>query len=117
MPRILLVEDDPDVHLMVEHVLIEDGYEVDATRTVASASGLLNARTYDLVLADGRLPDGTGMMLADEARTKGVPALIMTAYAFILEELAADRDKYTVLLKPVRPHEILTAVTRALGTA
>ena len=34
MPRILLVEDERDVRLIIEHVLIDAGYEVDTAETM-----------------------------------------------------------------------------------
>ena len=117
MSRILLVEDDADVRPVVEHVLVSEGYEVDAAENLKDGVALLNSRHYDLVLTDGRLPDGTGMALADLAEPKGIPALILTGYAFILRELAADPGKYRVLLKPLRPAEITVAVANALRGA
>jgi DNA-binding NtrC family response regulator len=115
MPRILLVEDDTDVRLVLEHVLLDDGYDVDAAATVEGGRELLGSRDYDLVLTDGRLPDGTGMALADKAEERRIPSLILTGYAFILRELAADPTKYRVLLKPLRPAEILKAVADVLA--
>lgn len=117
MARILLAEDDADVLVVVEHVLLDGGHEVDTASNVESARTLLASREYDLLLSDGRLPDGTGMELADVAQAKGTPALILTGYAFILRELAADPTRYKVLLKPLRPAEILQAVDDALRPA
>ena len=114
MARILLAEDDADVRVVVEHVLLDGGHDVDSVPNLESAQQLLLSRNYDLVLSDGRLPDGTGMELADAAKGKGIPALILTGYAFILRELAADPTRYKVLLKPLRPVEILQAVADAL---
>ena len=114
MPRILVVEDDNDVRLLWEHVLLEADYEVDVTGTVEGGCELIGCRDYDLIVADGRLHDGTGMMVADTAREKGVPALIVTGYGFIYDELRGDPPGYGVLLKPIRPSELLEAVARAL---
>jgi len=116
MPRILVVEDDPDVRLFLEHVLLDAGYEVGVAENVKGGCELLDEVRYDLVLTDGRLPDGTGMAVADAAKEKGIPALILTGYAFILRELAgADPGKYRVLLKPMRAEEIKAAVADALA--
>ena len=71
MSRILLVEDEYNVRVLLEHVLIDAGYEVDSAATVAEAKSLLDSVRYDLLLADGRLPDGTGMTLADQAEESG----------------------------------------------
>lgn len=112
MARILLLEDDKDVRVLAEHVLIADRYEVDPAGTIAAARTLLRDRHYDLLLADAILPDGTGLELAAEAKQRGTPVIIMTAYGFRLakEELA----RFEVLLKPVRPAELLDAVEQAL---
>ncbi len=79
MARILLVEDDLELRLLLEHVLLGAGYEVDTTASVEGASALLGGAVYDLVLADGRLEDGTGMMVAETAAATGAKILIITA--------------------------------------
>src|ERR1700686_5230026 len=79
--RILLLEDDANVRVLMEHVLIAEGHEVNPIATVASARTLLARNHYDLVLADGVLPDGTGVEIANEPERRGTPAIIVTAYA------------------------------------
>ncbi len=111
--RLLLVEDDPDVRLSVEHVLLTAGYNVDAVGTMRGAIELLRIGRYNLVLTDERLPDGSGTEIADPATELGIKALIMTGYAFMMS--GAAKDRYEVLLKPLRPVEIVTAVERALS--
>jgi CheY-like chemotaxis protein len=115
MDRILLVEDDPELRLLLEHVLLGAGYEVDTAATVEAAFALLDGPAYDLVLADGRLEDGTGMMVAERATEAGSKALIITGYAFDLPREQLGRYEY--LLKPVRPIELLEAVERVLHAA
>src|SRR3954471_4060468 len=97
----------------MEHVLIGDGYEVDPAPTIAAARMLIGRKRYDLVLADGVLPDASGTEIAKEANRRGIPAIIVTAYAFSLpkDELAG----FELLLKPVRPAELLEAVKRELA--
>jgi len=113
VPRILLVEDDADVRFFIEHVLIDSGYEVDATGTMTGATELLRCRRYDLVVADGKLPDGTGMDVCDDAAERGTKSLIITGYAFSLPAGATDR--YDILLKPLRSAEIVAAVERIIA--
>jgi DNA-binding NtrC family response regulator len=113
MARILLVEDDPDVRPLLEHVLAMARHAVDVAVTVAEACALLGARTYDLVLADGLLPDGTGIAVADCAVALGTRALIITGHALQLP--AADLRRHEYLLKPVRPAELVREVERRLG--
>lgn len=113
MARILLVEDDQDLGRLMEHVLVSARHQVDRTDSVTGAHSHLGLRSYDLVVTDARLPDGTGMEIADTAREQGATALIVTGYGFAYPEL---RD-YKVLLKPVRPQELLSEVDRLLGAA
>src|SRR5215208_2587942 len=113
MARILLVDDDQDLGRLMEHVLLSAQYVVDRTDSVTGACSHLGSKTYDLVLADARLQDGTGMDVAARAREHGTRTLIVTGYAFSYPELR-DHD---FLLKPVRPQELLHEVERLLGTA
>jgi DNA-binding NtrC family response regulator len=113
--RILLVEDDANVLLLLEHVLSGDGHVVDTASTVEEARSHLAQRPgYDLVVADGRLPDGTGMEVGDAA-ARTAKTLIVTGFAFQLprEELG----RYDYLLKPVRPAELLRAIGRMLESS
>ena len=119
MPRILVVEDDADVRLMIEHTLIDAGHQVDTVGTASGALGVLDEHDYDVVVADARLPDGTGMQVADRAAEHGIRPVIITGYAFTLPGDTLRR--YEVLLKPLRPIEIVAAVENVLqdgaGTA
>jgi CheY-like chemotaxis protein len=117
MFRILLVEDDPDVLLLFQEVLVDAGYQVDAAATCREASNLLGLREYDLLLSDGRLPDGSGIMLADIAKARRIPALIVTGYVVWLLERhpKLDINAYKVLHKPVTPQVLLAKVGGAIN--
>jgi DNA-binding response OmpR family regulator len=112
MARILLVEDDPNVRLLLEHVLRGEDHDVDTAVSVNEALALLRDYTYDLVLADGKLPDGTGMQVGDAASAIGSKTLIITGFAFQLPR--EDLMRFDYLLKPVRPAELLRAIERML---
>jgi CheY-like chemotaxis protein len=116
MACILLVEDDPNVLMLLEHVLRGEGHDVDTAMTAEQAcSRLRQSGGYNLVVADGKLPDGTGMQVGEAASVAGTKTLIVTGFAFQLprEELS----KYVYLLKPVRPAEFLRAIDRMLETS
>jgi DNA-binding NtrC family response regulator len=108
--RILVLEDDLNVRQLLECALMDAAYMVESTDTVAGALSLLNSRSYDLLLADGRLPDGTGMTAADKAREHGTKALIVTGYAFELPK----KHPYEVLEKPVSLECLIAAIERTL---
>jgi two-component system, NtrC family, response regulator HydG len=118
VPRILLVEDDPDVGLTIEEILLDAGHEVDATQTIKSGLERRCCHDYDLVLSDGLLSDGTGMMIADNASEKGTPTSIITGYAYNLRAKAVpgasldiDLSRYDVLQKPLSATRLILAIS------
>jgi two-component system, OmpR family, response regulator len=110
MTCILLVEDDPEVLLLFKEVLLGAGYQVDTAETFREADNLLALREYDLLLADGQLLGGTGVMLADKAKAKRVPAVIVTQE----RNSKLDINAYMVLRKPVTPKVLLGAITNTI---
>jgi two-component system, OmpR family, response regulator len=112
MARILLVEDDPDVGPLLEHILLEHRYQVTTAETVLTATALLNSQPFDLVICDVNLPDGSGLTVADRAKAAGVKALVMTGQGLSVE--LGNLQPYDYLLKPLRVAELLASVERRL---
>ena len=100
-PYILLVEDDEQVCDILGDFLRDSGYQVDVAGTVTAACSLLaGSRTYNLVVTDGRLPDGNGLMIAQRASERSIKVIIISG--FPQELAAAERAQYPVLAKPFR---------------
>ena len=100
-PYILLVEDDEQVCDILGEFLRDSGYQVDVAGTVTAACSLLaGGRTYNLVVTDGRLPDGNGLMIAQRASEQSLKVIIISG--FPQELAAAERAQYPVLAKPFR---------------
>jgi len=112
MPRILVVDDDEGVRHLLEDVLGIANHDVDAAATVKAALALLENNSYNFVLADLMLPDRSGMQIAEEAHRRGIPTIILTAYGHPFRK--ADLARFGLMLKPVRPPELLDAVEMAL---
>ncbi len=75
-PRILHVEDDPDI-IQVTQALVEEVGEYAYATSLAQARRQLAGQTYDLVLLDLALPDGSGLDLIDELKGR-VPVVIFS---------------------------------------
>lgn len=80
--RLLLVEDDDDVALMIGKALERAGHTVTRCRTAAEALNQAGAQRFDLVLLDQNLPDSSGLdLLQTLAREQsGTPTLMVTAF-------------------------------------
>ena len=111
--RILFVEDDDQVRILVEGALEDEGFDVDTASTVGGARQLLATNRFDLVFTDGRLPDGDGFSLVAEASAIGMKVLVYTAYGS--EFSVSNRANYPVLAKPVRISELIFIIRHFLG--
>jgi CheY-like chemotaxis protein len=117
--RILHVDDHQDARLMMAALLQDRGYGVLTAGSVGEALELAKEIAFDLYILDIRLPDGTGVELAQELREMhpGIPILYYSAYgdaAEVERSLAICGDAY--LKKPVcvadiedQVEELLTA--------
>jgi DNA-binding NtrC family response regulator len=112
LARILAVEDDYSIRLLLQHVLLDAGHSVIVSETVRDALHFIASHPFDLVVADGVLPDGLGITVADTARDRGIPALVITGRVLSLP--MDDLLKHEFLLKPVRPDELVRVINRRL---
>ena len=115
--RILLVEDDAVLHGVIRSSLQDSGNRVDSARTLDEAGHLWSVQSYDAVVLDLNLPDGSGLTALRAARARGDRAavLVLTARNRIEERIAgldAGADDY--LGKPFELSE-LAARLRALA--
>ena len=80
MQRILYVEDDLSLIDGLQYTLEISGYTVDNAKTKKEALVLFKKNTYDLLLLDVTLPDGTGFDVCKEVRNSStVPIIFLTA--------------------------------------
>jgi len=112
--RVLVVEDDRHVSRVMEDTFQEAGYEVEAAENLETGLKLIQSREFDIIVADGRLADGTGVEIADAAWERDIPTLIVTAYAFDLLREKRNLASYNVIQKPIRPAQLIMAVTALL---
>jgi DNA-binding NtrC family response regulator len=68
--RVLVVEDDAPIGRMLASILADEGYVVDLASDGLTALGKIEAREYDLILTDLRMPelDGVGLYRELERR-------------------------------------------------
>ena len=118
--RLLLVEDHPSLAEAVTDALRRAGFAVDRAATAEDARAFVAGADYDLLLLDLGLPDGDGLdLLAEIRRTKGWPAIVLTARDALPDRLAGldgGADDYVV--KPVEMPELVArcrAVLRRPG--
>jgi putative nucleotidyltransferase with HDIG domain len=115
--RILVVDDEDHVRLMIGATLERQGHDVHLACGGREAADLLDGNNFDLVLTDIVMKDGNGIALLDKIRVQqpAVPVVMVTAVHDIA--IAIDsmrRGAYDYLLKPFEREHLLTTVLRAL---
>jgi two-component system response regulator PilR (NtrC family) len=122
-PRLLVVDDEPDLRTLYELSLLREGYDVESAGSVEEAWALLSERGpggYRLVITDMRLPDGTGLDLLrriDEAG-RNEKAIVITAYGSAENAVEALKaGAYDYLTKPVDLRQFRAVVASAMGRA
>jgi response regulator RpfG family c-di-GMP phosphodiesterase len=79
--RILVVEDEVVISLMIEDLLAATGASViGATADAATALALIEGESIDCAILDYKLPDGTSLPVADELMSRRVPFLFASGY-------------------------------------
>jgi two-component system phosphate regulon response regulator PhoB len=110
-PRVLVVDDDPDIRDVVSVMLEAVGLRVVATESAEDALGRALADPFDLLVLDWNLPRMTGLELCRIVRRtpalEATPVLFLTANASsqdMVEAFASGGDDYVV--KPFRAPEL-----------
>src|SRR5277367_5703081 len=80
MAKILVVEDDPDVHHIVRNYLLSEEHQVESAVNGKDGSALVHGAKYELIILDWQLPEKSGIDILKELRTKGIqtPVLMLT---------------------------------------
>ena len=92
MKNILIIEDDVVFSRSISNWLKKKGMATAHVATLSAARKELQAKEFDLVLADLRLPDGSSMELLRWMKGKhySIPFLIMTSYGQVKNAVEAN---------------------------
>ncbi|GEM_PF-145692 len=115
--KILLIDDELKLLKLLGMIISNEGYEVFRASSARSGMNMLTAQQIDLVLCDVRLPDGFGVDLVKEIKTKHphIEIILMTAYGNIPDGVQAMRNgAYDYIVKGDDNEKILPLVSKAL---
>ncbi len=117
MPRILIVEDEPDIALGLEEDLTRHGYEVETVSDGETALHRIVEKAWDLILLDVMLPGRDGFEVCEELRRSSVrtPIIMLTAKAHEAEKvLGLDLGADDYITKPFSPRELRSRINAVL---
>lgn len=111
--RVLIVEDEALIALMLEDVLAEFGCRIVGTAgSIAAALPLAQDADIDLALLDVNIRGVPVDPVIAVLQRRRIPFLLVTGYC--PAELTGDYAKYPILHKPLRPSHLVEAVRKLL---
>jgi two-component system response regulator HydG len=117
MPKIFVIDDDPDICSLLKRFLSRYGFEVLETHSGKKALNILETFVPDLVMTDFRLEDMDGKALLVKIKEKypRVPVIIITGYSDIKTAVEVMKlGAYDYVTKPLFPDEILVTIRKAM---
>lgn len=117
-PRILIVDDDPQLLRLLGLRLRSEGFDVVEAPSGAKALSLLEADPPQLLITDLRMAGMDGLALFEAAHRTfpALPVIILTAHGTIPDAVAATRrGVFGYLTKPFEARDLMAEVQRALS--
>jgi DNA-binding response OmpR family regulator len=112
-PRILIIEDELLIALMIEEMCREGGYRISGVaHTDELAKSELAKENYDAVLLDVSIGGRYHPKTADRLVTKGVPFAFVTGYEYLIDPRHED---VPILQKPFTPVELCAFLKTLVG--
>ena len=118
-PRILVVDDDPDILDVMQITLSEENYEIFKASDGEEALKIIRSKPLDLVLLDYNMPKMNGWQVCKEVKKdillRHLPIIMVTGKGEVSDKIGginAGADDYVV--KPFEPKELLARIRMIL---
>ena len=115
----LVVDDDNAVCQIVQRMLSDEQYQVQTSQSVADALEAVEQKPFDAYVMDYKLPDGSGLDVAERIRSKwgATPIILISGYDPSAVALRAEKLHISDFLeKPFSRAIICNAVKKAIGS-
>lgn len=115
--RVLVVDDEEDVQILVCRILRDSGYEVESASEGGEAIDKMKAKRPDLVILDLMMPgiDGWGVLQFLQTQEQPPPAVVMTARSdYTTFARGVQQGAAAYVFKPFRFHELVATCQRVL---
>ncbi|HVY28630.1 MAG TPA: sigma-54 dependent transcriptional regulator [Polyangiaceae bacterium] len=116
MRRVLVVDDEENLRVVLRTLLRRHGYEVETASSGEEGLAMVDSFGPDVVLTDVRMPKMGGLDLLSTLKAKGNEATVIVMSAYGNMDLALDAMKagaYDYVQKPFKPDEVVLALRKA----
>jgi two-component system response regulator HydG len=117
MQRILVIDDDHDINILLRKYFSKKGFDVQTAENGKDAISWLKRNEVDLVLCDFKLPDYDGIEILQKIKiiNPDIQVIIITGYSDVRVAVeAVKKGAFEYVTKPLYPDEILLTVNSAL---
>ena len=118
--RILVVDDEPDIRVLLKDILEDEGYRVDVAEHARAANEIRASSQPDLVLLDIWMPEVDGVSLLKEWKANQddtCPVVMMSGHGTVETAVEATRyGAYDFVEKPLSMAKLLSTVKSALNS-
>jgi two-component system response regulator AtoC len=114
--RVLVVDDEENLRLVLKTLLRRHGYEVETAESGEEALGMVDSFGPDVILTDVRMPKMGGLDLLSTLKAKGNEATVIVMSAYGNMDLAIEAMKagaYDYVQKPFKPDEVVLTLRKA----
>ena len=116
MRRVLVVDDEENLRVVVRAFLKRDGYEVEVASSGEEALALVEKFGPDFIVTDVRMPKMGGLDLLATLKAKGIETTVIVMSAYGNVDLALEAMKagaYDYIQKPFKAEEVLLTLHKA----
>ena len=123
MARILVIDDEPQIRLILENILTRDGHQVDLAENGKIGLKMFEINAYDLLITDIVMPeqDGIEVIMAISKKTPRLKVIAISGGSLRLDQdnlllIARALRVQEVLKKPINYELLLTTVHNVLAS-
>jgi CheY-like chemotaxis protein len=118
-PKVMVVDDDPEMRLTLEGIIEDEGFDVRSASDGLQAIRMAEECTFDLIFMDIKMPGINGVDAYREIKKASPTSVVVMMTGFSLGELikeALEEGVYAVLYKPFDVPQIIDIVRGVLKT-
>ncbi len=117
MKKILIIEDEPDMCLLLNIILTGKNIQLEHVKSLSSAITYLKSDDPTVIILDNKLPDGYGIDFIPEIRKTNpqIKIIMISGYNGAVEDLAIDNGADIFLNKPFTKDQLLKSVEGLLN--
>jgi DNA-binding response OmpR family regulator len=105
--RILVVDDDPKICLLIEEVLVKEGYIVDVSFTGTDALQMIELYNYHLLITDFGMPGIDGLELIQKARKQNPDIRTVMITGNTIDDIITRSLRYEIDNHMKKPFDII----------